>query len=1128
MTTIDFLRDLRSKRVSVRLKANNQLSVSSNEESIDPAVIQAIRTKKTEIIRFLQTENHAASAIPKAEPKPYYEASQAQKRLWLLDQMEEGFIAYNIPSVHYIKGQLDVTALQAAFRALVHRHESLRTTFDFKEEKVVQVIHPAEEFPFELEYEQVDTALQEGDFQKEVICFANQHQFDLSQGPLLKAKLYGLSEDRYVLAFIIHHIISDAWSIRVMLKEIAEHYSNDSKEPEPLKLQYKDLACWQNDKLREEAISNSKDYWCNKFEGELPVLSLNTDFQRPAKRSYKGAARVSRIDPAIQGLLRKMEKEEGSTRFSLLLASVQAFLSNYTGDEDIIVGTTSNGRHLPELQDQLGFYVNLLPIRHQFQAKQSFRSLLAQTSTTIIEALRHEEYPFNLLLDQLNLPINQGRNPLFDVLVEHIGQELNEDVGQLIPGLQIDGFPLDVPTSKFDLSFRFIDSVDGIDLNLEYDSALFSAERIQSITNHFFTFLKNALLEPDRPINQISSFPASEKQLLLEQFNPPIDNELVQKPLMLSFQETAKQKAETTAVMSGVEKISYADLDKSSDQLAYTLQTTHGIKAGDRVAIFADRSINTVVDVWGILKSGAAFIPIDTAQPSDRIAHILNDSESAALLLESNHLLNLPEGYEGKLVVTDLQAGGAEEGIPKGWTAHIALPDDTAYLIYTSGSTGMPKGVQVAHRNIIHYLYWANQSYFNESSGCSFGLFTSIAFDLSLTGLMGTLLRGDTLHLYPDQLAMHEVLTSVFDPSTAVKAVKLTPSHISLLRHCSLEKSNINLVITGGEVLKADQLQLLFQLNPNMKVYNEYGPTETTVGCTLATFTNPDQHIHIGSPIDNTAIYILDEQQQLVPYGKVGEIYIGGLGVAQGYWNNPQLSSERFLPDPFGSCSNAYMYRSGDLGTWLGKGQLQFWGRKDDQIKIRGYRIEIGEIENALESLATVQQSLVMCIQNEHHDDTLVSYIKTNTAISAAELRTQLEGSLPVYMIPALFYQVSDFPLTQNGKVDRAALLQSKHAQLLQEEEFIAPSTKLESWLLDLFQPIISTPHLSISDNLFTIGLDSLKVVAAQNQIEEKYPGRIKIHEIFSNPTIQKMAVIIDPTAAQQQTKGEDVQILDF
>ncbi|MEO1628890.1 MAG: non-ribosomal peptide synthetase, partial [Bacteroidota bacterium] len=519
--------------------------------------------------------------------------------------------------------------------------------------------------------------------------------------------------------------------------------------------------------------------------------------------------------------------------------------------------------------------------------------------------------------------------------------------------------------------------------------------------------------------------------------------------------------------------------------------------------------------------AGAVFVPIDPDYPEEMMGYMLENAGIQTLLMSSQQLFSIPAAFEGQTVVLDMLP---EEEQP---TVEVAInPSDAAYMIYTSGSSGKPKGVLVSQGNIAHYLRWANEYYFGRSTDAAFGLFTSLSFDLSLTGLLGTLIRGACLQIFSEDRPSSEVLQSVFGPDSEVQATKLTPSHISLLDQIGLTQSPVQTVIVGGEALQPRQLECLFELNPGIVVHNEYGPTETTVGCTVESFTDPKQAINIGQPIANATAYVLNDSQQIVPIGTAGELYIGGRGVALAYHEQPALTAERFLDDPFRPGQR--MYRTGDKACWLEDGRLQFLGRIDGQLKINGYRIEPALIESALLEISGIQQAVVLAAEGTSNRLELRAYLRGQQLDGASNIRSQLEQKIPHYMLPTAFYEITDIPLSTNGKVDANALLASRKAKLLTDAAYKAPENDMENFLLSVFAPLVSADPLSTRQNFFSVGLDSLKVVQAQTQLEARHPGSIKIHEIFSHPSIEKLSTLLSQRLGIQDTEEEETQILDF
>ena len=1123
MTILEFIKNLKDRKIFLTLKSGDQLAVRTAGDPVDPLTLNSIRERKPEILHFLKTAEKDFDAIlPKAPSLEEYPLSPAQHRLWILCQQPELSVAYNIPSVFHLDEIPDPNALKRGLDAVIRRHEILRTVFRLSSGVPVQVILPADQSLNVLEMED-PSEKDHRILEKNLAHWATGYQFQFETGPLFRMKVAPLAGGGALLGFVIHHIIADAWSVKVFLNDLSRVYagyvSGAAPHDNPPDIQYKDFAYWHQTGAAGEQLLESGMFW-QRHLGQKPAsLNLLPDRLRHARRAFRGGC-VRRVLNGTTAC--RFAGEMGLSVFQCLLASVQAFLYRITGTEEVVLGTTSAGRNRAALQHQIGFYVNLFALRQKIRPGMSFRELLRASGARFTEALEHEEYPFHWLTQRPEYAGQPGRNPIFDVLVEYLGPELNALDGTGIGGLALKPVPIEFSISKFDLSFRFLDNGNQFEFLLEYNSDIFEEERIDFMAAQFEVFLTHALSEPDIRLESLDIMTGQDRRQILENFNQQMIGLRQRADIVEIFREKAAADPDKVAVIFENEAIRYKDLDERSDKLAGAL-TESGVQPEDRVAILLPRSVHAVVSVLGVLKAHAVFVLLDTAYPGSRLAYILEDSAAAALVVDSETLFRTPGNYRGQLISADMLPETENHRLHK-----TIDPSAPAYILYTSGSTGRPKGVSVSHGSLLNYLEWANAYYYENRAEFPFGLFTSLAFDLSLTGLLGTLLRGDTLHVFPDDRTPETILTTIFEPGSPVKAVKLTPSHIRLLDRTGLPASGMESVIIGGEALQADQLETLFRLNRHIAAHNEYGPTETTVGCTVETYRSATGKITIGRPAAGARIYILDAFLNLLPHGVPGEIYIGGKGVASGYWKQPELTAERFLPDPFVGEKERRMYKSGDLGRWLPDGRIEYLGRGDDQVKIRGFRIETGEVEQQLLKINGVREARVIARRDAEGDHQLAAYLTGEEIPDPESLRLQLEAWMPLYMIPTLYFKLPALPLNENGKTDLEALAGTDNRFMWRKVTPSKAANETETWLALVFQPLLSGTEPGLRENLFTLGLDSLKTVTAFAAIEEKYPGRIKIHEIFSNPSIGQLAQLIAPEPEPATDATAEVLFHDF
>jgi len=996
-----------------------------------------------------------------------YPLTHAQKRLWVIHQMEENPMAYNMMGAFQLKGALDVMALEKALDTLVQRHEILRTTF------VLRDGEPRQKIVTLLKAKILSVKAQIAN-PREYLERAAIKPFNLETGPLFKAELIETAPDSYILFFILHHIITDGWSIAIMVKELSVLYAAYSTGQEnpltELRIQYKDYTTWQNELLKSKAINESKSYWHNKLSGELPVLALPLDYTRAPVQTFNGRRLYFKLDKSL------MATETNASLFMVLVTLVKILLYRYTGQEDIIVGSPIAGRPVLELEDQLGFYVNTLVLRDQIEGEKSFVNLLEQVKQTATEAYHHQNYPFDRLVEELNLKRDLSRSPLFDVMVVLQNQE---NTPFNLNGITVFPYELTSSLSRFDLTFNFLETESGIEGRIEYNTDLFREERIQRMVSHFQELIKSVISTPKQPIQALNILTEIERHKLLVEFNQTRVDFPKNKTVIDLFEQAVSRAPEKTAIVFEEQRLSYQELNYKANQLAFELINVHHIQPDDRVGIMLDRSELMVIAILGILKAGGAYVPIAREYPEDRRNYILEDSGCKVLLTPSE--------------LTHL-TGQSRIDLP------ALSSDNLAYVIYTSGSTGKPKGCQIEHGNLYNYINWAINFYFDGKISGDFGLFTPLAFDFTITSIFCALLRCRTLYIYQNALEIDEILKHSFSIHSPIDIIKLTPAHISLLKHLNITETNIGKAIVGGEELTTEQVNILKGMD--IEIINEYGPTETTVGCIIKV-VEKDEKVLIGKPISNTNCYILDKSMNLVPLGIKGEICIGGAGVGRGYLNNDSLTVEKFIPSPFRKGER--LYRTGDLGRWLTDGNVEFFGRMDEQIKIRGYRIECGEIEQMLLQHPSIQEVAVIAKDNE-----LVGYIRsTDKNFKVSEIRAYLSRFMPDYMIPSWFVLMEEFPLTPNGKLDKKALPEPKGREMA-GNEYLPASTEMEQRLVDIWEQILGREPIGINDNFFELGGDSIKaiqVMAALHQVQFKS----ELRQIFQYPTISGLAPNISP-----------------
>ena len=1109
MKTID---DLVSHLHALNVKLwveGDRLRYRAPQGTMTPALTKELQGRKAEILRFLDQSNFASiQAVPDRE---YYDLSHAQRRLWILSQIEEGSAAYNIPLHQLFEGELDLKSLEEAIARLVQRHESLRTTFVTIDGEPRQKIH--EQMNVQVGFVDLTDEPQARETARKLGHEEARKPFDLEKGPLVRVTLVKLDDKLHVMLFTIHHIVSDGVSISVLTREFGQLYESIHKgtpDPlSPLRIQYRDYASWQNHLLESKAMAVHSSYWREKLSGKIPVLDLPTDFLRPSVQTFNGRELSFNLDlDRLNGLL-EFSRGQTASLFMTLLALVKVLLYRYTGQEDIIVGSPIAGRIHADLEDQVGFYLNTLPLRDQIRSDASFESFLQQVKQTATQAYDHQIYPLDRLIDELNVERNLSRSPLFDVILTLQNQY---ESGLACENLTIRPFFEHPGTSKVDLTFCFKETRDSLLLSIEYNSDLFLEDRIKRMGCHFQELVDAVLDDPTRSIGRLNIVPEWERRQLLNEFNPDTDYSC-DKTIVDLFEEQARKMPYSVAVVYEDRELTYRELNARANQLAHHLRSL-GVRTNDLVGICADRSLDMVVGLLGILKAGAAYVPFDLAYPGDRLAFMLNDCQVPVLLTQQALASGLPPHQAQVLCLDkdwDLIARHSQEN-----PASDATPANLAYVIYTSGSTGQPKGTLVSHHNVTR-LFAATRSWFHFDHRDVWTLFHSYAFDFSVWELWGALLHGGRLVVVPYWVSRSPEAFYDLLRAQRVTVLNQTPSAFRQLIQVDQAQAaslTLRLVIFGGEALELQSLKPWFDRHGDHSplLVNMYGITETTVHVTYRPLTRADLKTTaslIGIPIPDLQVYILDSFLQPVPIGIPGEMYVGGAGLAQSYLRRPELTADRFIPNPFtystrrpplqvrrpGSLSAQRRYRV--LRPSRPPGQDPRLPRRTGRNRSRpGHSSRCPTRRRHSPARPSRRQAPggLCCPQPAPHPP-------------PGELRALLKEKLPDYMMPANFVILDTLPLTANGKIDRHALPAPDQSGLGIESTYEAPRNDLERIIADMWQEVLNVEKVGIHDNFFELGGHSLKAARVISMIQ-RMGIRLALVDVFREPTPAGLAEV--------------------
>ncbi|AVH69209.1 non-ribosomal peptide synthetase [Nostoc sp. 'Lobaria pulmonaria (5183) cyanobiont'] len=1079
-----------------------------------------------ELAKEIETTNKAGLGIEttKIEPivrSPQLPLSFAQQRLWFLAQLEPDSSFYNIPAAVRLKGELNIKALQQSLNEILRRHEALRTNFQTVEGQAIAVI--SEVKPLRLptiDISELPLAQQEVEIRQQAAQEAQQ-PFDISSDYLLRVKLLRLDEQEHIVLLTMHHIASDGWSVGVLVQELATLYpSFCNHQPSPLPelpIQYVDFAAWQRQWLEAEVLQSQISYWRQQLEDAPKVLELPTDYLRPAIGTFRGATYSFELSYELSVALNKLSQQQGSTLFMTLLAAFQTLLWRYTGQEDIVVGSPIANRNRAEIEGLIGFFVNTLVLRTNLTGNPSFEELLKRVREVALGAYAHQDLPFELLVEQLQPQRDLSHTPLFQVMF--VLQNAPMSALEL-PDLTLSPVESDSNTAKFDLTLYMSETESGLVGNLEYNTDLFAENSIQRMAAHLQTLLSGIVTNPQASLSELSLLTQTEKHQLLQEWN---DTE-VEYPQQLCIHELFEVQVQKTpdavAVVFEDEQLTYWELNTRANQLAHYLQQL-GVKPEVLVGICVERSLYMIIGLLAILKAGGAYVPLDPSYPKKRLAYMLEDSRPGLLLTQQHLVENLPTNQAQVICIdSDWQLIADENRENPGCNITV---DNLAYVIYTSGSTGKPKGAINTHQGICNRLLWMQDAYQLTAADCVLHK-TPFSFDVSVWEFFWTLMTG--ARLVVAQPEGHR------DPSYIVNLIlqqQITTLHFvpsmlqAFLSAEGLEKcQSLVRVIASGEALPV-QLQQSFFNRLDAQLYNLYGPTEAAVDVTFwqcqDNLTNQTT-VPIGRPIANIQIYLLDKYFNPVAFGVAGEVYIGGVGVGRGYLNRPDLTAEKFIPNPFSDKAAGRLYKTGDLARYLPTGEIEYIGRIDHQVKIRGFRIELGEIEALITKHPAVRETVVAVYCSQADSQQIVAYIvpQKEQTLVIPKLRSFLESKLPNYMIPATFATLEALPLTPNGKVDRKALPAPDTARPELEKAFIAPQTTAEKQLAVIWTQVLDLEKVGINDNFFELGGDSILIL----QIVSK-ANLAGLHltpkQLFQHQTIAKLAAVAGTTqkiSAQQ------------
>lgn len=1039
-----------------------------------------------------------------------FPASFAQQRLWFLDQLEPETAAYNLPRAFRINGSLDVDALTRAIRAVVRRHESLRTVFDAVDGQARQIV---------LDDIQVDvplidlsgtpeTALESAAL--EIASEEGKRPFDLTQGPLFRTLLVRLKPDQHLLILVLHHIITDGWSISILFRELTKCYEAFATGQTPslteLAVQYSEYAQWQREYLSGEVLSQEVQYWKEKLAGAQTVLDLPTDRRHPATQSWRGATEELVFDRETLNKLKAFAQAEGATLFMVSMAVFQAWLWRYTQQKSILVGTPTAARGQVEVENLIGFFVNTLVFRANLDHDISFRELTQQVREFSLEAYSHQDVPFEKLVEELVPQRSMNISPLFQALF--VFQNIPKQIFQ-IAGLDMEELPFETGIAKFDLSAEvFEDDDQEFHWRFEYAADLFERQTICTFLNHFRNLVNGVIDDPDRPLAQLPLMSVGERTLLVTELNQTEKDYEELASIPAAFERQTERTPDTPALLFQGRQVTYRELNEQANRLANHLIKL-GVQQGDLVGVSLERSPEMVIALLGVLKAGAAYVPVDPTYPQNWISFVLEDSRVWGVLANSATRNKLPQDLTNVVTIDEDEARIAAESAQSPSTSS----SDLAYVLYTSGSTGMPKGVEGTHRGCLNRAAWMQEAYpFEAGEVCCQK--TNLGFVDSVYEIFGPLLAGVPSVIIPQEVLRdpEELLQTL--ARERVTRMVLVPSLLRmLLEHAPrLEERvpKLRLWSCSGEVLPTDLVVRFREGFPGARLLNLYGSAEVAADATWHEVTEEDcraMSVSIGKPISNLQVYLLDEGMNPVPVGVRGQIYVGGAGLARGYWRREELTAERFVGNPFGT-EQSRLYRTGDVGRFRANGEIEYLGRVDNQVKLRGMRIELGEIEAVLAEHGGVREAVVV-LSGEGEQQRLTAYVKVGNngdAPRAGELRQYVRSKLPEHMVPASYRRLERWPLLPSGKVDRRAVAMEAGEPLAEAEGHAGPRTEVERKLAAVWQELLKVEKVGVDQNFFELGGHSLLALQVMARVRSLFGVELPVRSLFEGATIAGLA----------------------
>ncbi len=1082
----------------------------------------SLSPEKRALLERRLMEKRAAAAKDQAIPRRSSQApcplSFAQELMWLLDHLINTS-AYHVPRALRIKGPLNVEALEYALSEIVARHEILRTTYQSVDGKPMQFVAPSAT----IDLQRIDLSGLDGDRREaeanRILVEEGQGRFDFVHDLMLRAFLLRLNEREHILLLLSHHIASDGQSKAVLFRELKMFYlAYCSKTPAQLPelpIQYADYALWQREWLQGQVLENHLSYWKRQLENAPTLLELPTDRPRPAAQSFEGARQFLKFPEGMLEFFKGFCRKENATLFMAMLAAFGTLLHRWSGQEDMLIGTPVSGRSRTEVEPLIGYFSNSVVLRVALGGDPTFRELVQRVKEVSLGAYSHQDLPFEKLVVEMQPQRDLSYSPMYQVMFS-VGE--HKDLGLELPELEISPIIIDRGIAKFDMTLGMTELREGLMCNIEYCSALFDASTMQRLANHFQNLLQGVMANPDQRISALPMLSAEDRHQFLFGWNRTNRDYPQDVFVPQLFERQAARTPDAEAVVCEDRRLTYRELNQRANQLAHFLKK-RGVGPEARVAVCVERSLEMIVGVMGIIKAGAAYVPLDAMYARERLPVIMQDAECPVLLTQQSMLNNVPRsGAEIIALDSDWEriANESKENLELQTTWNTL-----AYVVYTSGSTGVPKGVMVTHGGLVNQYRAYEESYELRPGSGSWLYMANFSFDVFSSDLIRSLCSGGKMVICPMELLLDPEGLYGLMVRESINCAEFVPAVLrTLTAHLQQTDQKLDfmrlLICSSDAWSMADCRAVLTVCGEKPRVVNAYGVTEATIDSTYMDIAGDklrgEGFVPIGRPFPNTRTYVLDRHMEPCPIGVPGVLYIGGAGVARGYLNRPELNAEKFVADPFSGEPGARLYNSGDAARYLPTGDIEFLGRTDNQVKIRGFRIELGEIEAVLGKHPSVQQSVVLARELSPGDLGLVAYVvpAAGQTIDISSLRNFIKTKLPAYMLPSAFEVLDKIPLNANRKIDRKALPAPKKKSADLVKDFVAPRAENEHKLATIWSEVLQFSPVGIHDNFFELGGHSLIAIQVISRVRNHFGVELPLRALFENPTVAEMCVSIE------------------